>query len=195
MNERRLFRFLALHAIEAVGDVGSGQDELTRLPSGIATGNLQLGEIQARIARPRFLDGGKCRACAVAVLLLAEFLLPPQAHKQHALCGDTANAIQQPGASHLAVHVSGSENLANVAVLRLIQRIRRPRQLARFEYTCSDTRDRVFLLDRELCVKFHSAWTRGTCKDYLRFASLKSKQHGVFPYDPTCFADVRLPAK
>src|SRR6266516_2901498 len=73
MNERRLFRFLALHAIEAVGDVGSGQDELTRLPSGIATGNLQIGEIQAHIPRPRFLDGGKCRACAVA-----ELLLPPR---------------------------------------------------------------------------------------------------------------------
>ena len=181
MSERRRFRLLALHAIEAVDDVGRRQHELTGFPSGIAAGNFQLCEIQGRIACPRFLNGGKRRARAVAILLLAEFLLPPQAHEQHALCGDTANAIQQPGGSHLAVHVPGSEKLANLAVRRLIQRIRRPRQLARFEYTCSDARDRVFLRHREFCVKFHSAWTRGTCKDYLRFASLKSKQHGVFP--------------
>jgi len=153
---------------------------------------LQFGEIQARVARARFLNGGNCRACAVAILLLAEFLLPPQAHKQHALCGDTANAIQQPGASHLAVHVSGSEKFADLAVRRLVECIRRRRQLARFEYTCRDARDLVFLRRREFCVKFHAASTRGTCRDYLRFASVKSKQHGVFTHDPTWFADVHL---
>ena len=180
MSERRFFRFLALHAIEAVGDVGPCQDELTRFPSGFAVGNLQLSEIQGRIACPRFLNGGKGRARAVAILLLAEFLLPPQAHEQHALRSDSAHAIQQPGSSDLAVHVSRSEKLADLAVRRLVQRIRGTRQLARFEYACGDARDLVFFRRREFCVKFHPASTRGTCKDYPRFASPKSKQRDVF---------------
>ena len=179
MQERRLFRLLALHAIEAVGDIGGGQNELARLPSGIAIWNVQLGEIQASVACPRFLNGGKCCACAVAILLLAEFLLPPQPHKEHPLCSDAGHAIQQPGTSHLAVHVSGSKKFADLAVRRLVECIRRIRQLARFEYTCTDARDLVFLRHREFCVKFHSTSTRGICKDYLRFASQKSKQHGV----------------
>src|SRR5207244_1408824 len=80
-------------------------------------------------------------------------LLPPQAHKQHALCGDTANAIQQSGASHLAVHVSRSEKFADLAVRRLVECIRRPRQLARFEYACSDALDLLFLRHGGFCVK------------------------------------------
>src|SRR6266702_3271657 len=179
-----------LDAAEAVGDVGGRQYQLARLPCRVAVWNLQLGEIEARVPRPRAVNGGERGAGTVAILLLSEFFFLPETHQQHALRGNAVHVIQKPCISYLAVHVSGAEKFADLAARGLVEGIRGRRQPARFEYARGDARARPLLRCREFCVKFHSASIRGTRRDYLRFASPKSKQHGAFPtLYPTRFHD------
>src|SRR2546422_3709462 len=191
MRKRLRFRLLAFHAVEAVGDVGGRQYQLARLPCGVAVWNLQLGEIEARVARPRAVNGGERGAGTVAVLLLSDFFFLPETHQQHALRGNAAHVIQKPRISYLAVHVSGAEKFADLAARGLVEGIRGRRQPARFEYARGDARARLLFRRCEFCVKFHSASIRGTREDYPRFASPKSKLHGVFPTpDPFRFYDL-----
>src|SRR6266446_3901944 len=181
MGKRRRCRTLAFHTVEAVGDVGGRQYQLARFPCGVAVWNLQLGEIEARVPRSRVVNGGERGAGTVAILFLAEFFFLPETHQQHALRGNAAHAIQKPRISCFAVHVSGAEKFADLAARGFVEGIRGRRQLARFEYARGDARARLLFRRREFCVKFHSASIRGTREDYPRFASPKSKQHGVLP--------------
>src|SRR2546422_2349972 len=175
MRKRLRFRLLAFHAVEAVGDVGARQYQLARLPCGVAVWNLQLGEIEARVPRPRAVNGGERGAGTVAVLLLSDFFFLPETHQQHALRGNAAHVIQKPRISYLAVHVSGAEKFADLTARGLVEGIRGRRQPARFEYARGDARARLLLRCREFCVKFHSASIRGT-------------REGL---SPVCFAEVK----
>src|SRR5690242_19527590 len=124
MSERRRFRFLALHSIEAVIYVGGREDELTRSPRGIAVRDMQPGQIHAGVARPGFADCGERSARAVAILLLAELLLPAQTHEEDALRGNAAHAVEKARAPYLAVHVSGAKELTDLTMRGLVESVR-----------------------------------------------------------------------
>src|SRR5689334_2423672 len=179
MSERRRFRFLALHSIEAVIYVGGGEDELTHSPRGIAARDVQPGQVDASVARPGFPDGGERGARAVAILFLAEFLLPTQSHEKDALRGNAAHAVEQARAPYLAVHVSGAKELADLTMRGLVESVRGAGEFSRFEDARDYAPGRLFLRCRDFCAKFHSIPTQAMCEDYPRFASPKSKQHSV----------------
>ena len=90
-----------------------------------------------------------------AELLVAEIALLAEADQQHAVGERAAHVVQQQRRAELAFHVAAADDLADVAVRRAVDQLRRQRKLAVVEHADDDAGAALLLGAAAFYGKFH----------------------------------------